>query len=270
MAEKTPMRPKKSKKKSVEQAPPIETGVDIVTAALNESATLSTEDQALLDEMMLDPISEYEKEYMQDESKPLHTNFVVPNKGKKNSCPVFFGTVEEKTRVVECLCQQMNPKTLKLWGTLSCYCDDVPKMKLSKTEKNPNRVFICCPKPQDLKCRFFQWIDQAPLPKKTCNAKAIKKRFLEMAEEQTIAKRGKEANGGFYFHPDVITNNIDTTNLVMEEQKKGRKQDMYVPGCYKRDQAGNKIYPDKLTKAVTDVTCYDNDVPCPLYDGIYY
>ena len=185
MADKT--RPKKSKKK--EQ--PIQQGVDIVTAALTEPMDLSTEDQALLDEMMLDPTSEYEKEYMQDESKPLHTNFVVANKGKKYSCPVFFGTVEDKKRVVECICAQMNPKTLKLWGTISCYCDEVPRMNLSKTEKNPNRVFICCPKPQDMKCRYFQWIDQAPLPKKTCNAKAIKKRFVEMAEEETKAKRAR-------------------------------------------------------------------------------
>ena len=204
MAERTPLRPKKSKKKSVEPGPPLETGLDIVTAALNEGPVLSTEDQALLEEMIFQPNSEYEKEYMQDDTKPLHTNFVVPNKGKKSSCPVFFGTMDEKTRVVECLCQQMNPKTLKLWGTLSCYCDDVPRMRLSKTEKNPNRVFICCPKTQDMKCRFFQWIDQPPLPKKTCNAKALKKRFLEMAEEETIAKRGKEdVSGGFYFQPDV-------------------------------------------------------------------
>ena len=212
MAERTPSRgsTKKPKKKSVEQGAPLQTGLDVVTT-LNEGPALSTMDEALLEEMIFQPVTDYEKEYMQDETKPLHTNFVVPNKGKKGSCPVFFGTVDEKTRVVDSLCQQMNPKTLKLWGTLSCYCGDVPRVGLSKTVKNPNRVFISCAKTQDMKCRFFQWIDQPPLPKKTCNAKALKKRFLEMAEDETIAKRGKEDGAGLYFHPDVFNKNVNPT-----------------------------------------------------------
>ena len=208
MAERTPSRcgTKKPKKKPVEPLPPPQQGLDVVTNLEQITLTL---DETMLQEIVFQPVTDYEKEYMQDSNKPLQTNFLVPNKGKKSSCPVFFGTVEEKTLVVEILCQHMNPKTLQQWGTLSCYCGVVPRVRLSRTVKNPNRVFVCCPKTQDMKCRFFQWIDQPPLPKKTCNAKALKKRFLEMAEEETVAKRGKEEGGGFYFNPNVFDKNVN-------------------------------------------------------------
>ena len=206
MAERTASRgsTKKPKKKPLEQVTP-QQGLDVVQN-LEEIPPLN---EAMLREIVFQPVTDYEKEYMQDSTKPLNTNFLVPNKGKKGCCPVFFGTVEEKTLVVDILCQQMNPKTLKLWGTLSCYCGDVPRARLSRTVKNPNRVFVCCPKIQDMKCRFFQWIDQPPMPKKTCNAKALKQRFLEMVEEETVAKRGKEEGGGFYFNPNVFDKNVN-------------------------------------------------------------
>ena len=200
MAERTPSRcgMKKPKKtpKPVEQLPP-QQGLEVVQNMM-ELPPLPPMEDAILQEILL---------------APLHTHFVVPNKGKKASCPVFFGPVEEKNLVVELICDQINQQTFQQWGTLACYCGVVPRLKLSKTSTNPNRLFVCCPKPQEMKCQFFQWIDKPPLPKKTCNATAIKKRFLEMAEE-TVTKRGKEdMEDGFAFAPDVYGNKV---NNVLE------------------------------------------------------
>lgn len=35
-------------------------------------------------------------EYLQDETKPLHTIFVLPDQGLYSSCPVFFGSFQNK------------------------------------------------------------------------------------------------------------------------------------------------------------------------------
>ena len=190
MAEKT-SKPKKSKKTDLEQ------GVGTIENILQ----LPPVPMDVVEEILSAP--DVEEVYMQDASKPLHTNFLVANKGKKSSCPVFFGALEEKQAVVERLCSHIHPQTLQQWGTFSCYCDVVPRLKLSKTAINPNRLFVCCPKPQELKCRFFQWIDKPPLPRKSCNTTALKRRFREMAEENI--QQGKEVEeGGFTFVPQLF------------------------------------------------------------------
>ena len=204
MAEKTVPKIKKGKKKEPQQ------GLDVVqniVQGTNVSPQLDVASlmelpaftDAELQEILSQPFSS--TEYMQDETKPLHSNFLVPNKGKKSSCPVFSAQ-QEKQLVVDKLCSNIHQETLKQWGTLACFCGVVPRLKLSKTENNPNRVFVCCPKPQDLKCKFFQWIDKPPKPQKTSNANLLKKRFLEMVEEEVAAKKVKEEpQGGFNFIP---------------------------------------------------------------------
>ena len=202
MAENT-SKPKKSKKTDIEQ------GVGTIQNILQ----LPPVSMEVLEKLEVSA-PEVEEVYMLDASKPLHTNFLVANKGKKSSCPVFFGSLEEKKTVVDRLCSHIHPQTLQQWGTFSCYCDVVPRLKLSKTAINPNRLFVCCPKPQELKCRFFQWIDKPPLPRKSCNTTALKRRFREMAEEnmqatalketfRQLAEQGKE-EGGFTFVPQLF------------------------------------------------------------------
>ena len=195
MAEKTSPKPGTKKGKKTPKH-----GLEVIEN-LMELPPLPTYDDEMLQEILSGPVPTCENEYMQDPNKPLHTNFLVPNRGKKGSCPVFFGTLEEKQQAVDLLCNHIHQQTMQQWGTLSCYCGVVPHLKLSRTATNPNRLFVGCPKPREMKCRFFQWIDKPPLPKKTCNATALKKRFLEMAEE-TVAKHGKK-EAGFTFMPDV-------------------------------------------------------------------
>ena len=88
-------------------------------------------------------------EYLQDEDKPFHTNFVLPKQGQYSTCPVFFGCVESKQIVADALCNEIHTKIINQWGTLSCYCGLVPKLQLSQTPRNKNKVFLGCSKPRE-------------------------------------------------------------------------------------------------------------------------
>ena len=103
-------------------------------------------------------------EYLEDENKPLHTNFVLPNQGLAPcyACPVFFGSMQNKQIVAEALCNEIHSKILDQWGTLSCRCGLVPKLQLSQTPRNMNKVFLGCPKPREARCGYFQWIHEPP------------------------------------------------------------------------------------------------------------
>ncbi|CAH3176485.1 unnamed protein product [Porites lobata] len=94
------------------------------------------------------------QEYLLDASKPLHTSFVLPEKGLAicYTCPVIHSKIYEQ------------------WGTFSCHCGLVPRLKLSQTPRNPNKVFLSCPKTREARCNYFQWIHQAPKPVKVPKA----------------------------------------------------------------------------------------------------
>ena len=141
-------------------------------------------------------------QYLEDEKKPLHSVFVLEaNSGKKSTCPVFFGGFEQKLTVLNKLCHEIHPKIQQTWGAIACFCGLVPKLKLSQTEKNPNKVFLACSKVREARCNFFQWIHLAPKPLKVPKASSpseLKKRVNEMAQE-SMQKRMKEEQGGFQF-----------------------------------------------------------------------
>ena len=76
-------------------------------------------------------------------------------------CPVYLF---EDTREVmlEALKNDTHPQVqarLKR-GELKCKCGFVPKMKLSRTAKNPNKVFFSCGNvvPEREPCGYFQWL----------------------------------------------------------------------------------------------------------------
>ena len=81
------------------------------------------------------------------------------------SCPVWC-TVENGPVILTKLVQTTHDEVkhrLQSFAPLKCDCILTPKMKLSKTAKNFDRVYLTCGnKFADRRCRFFQWID-APL-----------------------------------------------------------------------------------------------------------
>ena len=65
------------------------------------------------------------QEYLMDASKPLHTNFVLPEKGLANcyTCPVYFGNADSKQTVLDTICYSIHPKIQEQWGTFAVIVD---------------------------------------------------------------------------------------------------------------------------------------------------
>ena len=141
-------------------------------------------------------------EYLQDEDKPLHTNFVLHHQELSSTCPVFFGSVHSKQSVTEALCNEIHSKVLNQWGTLNCDCGLVPKLQLSKKNRKKNKFFVGCPELREARCGYFQWIHQAPKPKyvpKTATRAALKKRLHDMVSEKMAFQKRQKTEGGFHF-----------------------------------------------------------------------
>ena len=143
------------------------------------------------------------QEYLMDASKPLHTSFVLPEQGLAlgYTCPVYFGNADSKQTVLKAICNSIHPKLQQEWGSFSCHCGLIPRLKLSQTPRNRNKVFLCCPKGIEVRCNYFQWIHQAPKPirvPKACSHSDLKKRMHEMVQER-LQKRPKVEEGGFKF-----------------------------------------------------------------------
>lgn len=50
------------------------------------------------------------EEYLQDASKPLHTSFILPERGLEYTCPVYFGNVDQKQMVLNEIYNSIHPK----------------------------------------------------------------------------------------------------------------------------------------------------------------
>ena len=203
--EKLEKKTKKKQKKS-----PV-TGIEVVeNLPLPETQPtyLPTYEDMMLDAMFNGPNCsmevepDMEQEYLCDASKPLHTYFILPHQGKRSTCPVYFGSYEDKQTVLTALCSQMHCKIFQEWGNMSCECGLVPSLKLSQTSKNPNKVFLCCPKTREMRCRCFQWIHQPPRPNcAAASTSTLKKRFSDMLQEKAQKKLKVETplTGGFTY-----------------------------------------------------------------------
>ena len=123
------------------------------------------------------------QEYLIDESKPLHTNFVLPHQGPASTCPVYFASLENKQKVLDALCNEIHTIALNQWGTLACHCGLVPILKLSQTPRNLNKVFLSCPKTRETRCGFFSVGSATTQPNyvpKTATRSALKKRLNDI------------------------------------------------------------------------------------------
>ena len=60
--------------------------------------------------------------------------------------------------------KDMHVEVRTKWGELKCHCSRIPILRLSKTARNLNKVFLTCGTPASAatRCKYFQWI-HAPL-----------------------------------------------------------------------------------------------------------
>ena len=75
-------------------------------------------------------------------------------------CPMFpcvlFCAEEKAGPYMIAVHEQVHSDILKMWKHLLCFCCQPPVLQQSRSEKNPDRMFLTCSKK---KCKFFQWGD---------------------------------------------------------------------------------------------------------------
>ena len=81
----------------------------------------------------------------------------------EDQCPVWC-TTETAPIVLPELIENTHPEVRAKLTEIKCKCSEVPRMKLSRTDKNKNRVFLTCGHNplQNESCDYFQWM-HAPL-----------------------------------------------------------------------------------------------------------
>ena len=105
---------------------------------------------------------------------PLTTEFLLMKDYKDNPCPRFYGKVDDKKKVYHQLKEKNHAEVHAKWGHLECHCGYIPKMRLSKTARNLNKVFLTCgvpynreeQRPKAAPRQYFQWVHTGiyPLP----------------------------------------------------------------------------------------------------------
>ena len=88
--------------------------------------------------------------------EPLITQLLVWDQNKP--CPRFYGKIEDKKKVYYALKDDIDRDVHAKWGQLKCHCSFIPKMRLSKTAGNLNKVFLTCGAPAyptESHCKFF-------------------------------------------------------------------------------------------------------------------
>ena len=91
---------------------------------------------------------------------PLNTQFLLSIFDEKKLCPRFYGKELDKLKVYDALKKDMHAEVKTKWGELKCHCSRIPILRLSKTARNLNKVFLTCgtPASAETRCKYFQWI----------------------------------------------------------------------------------------------------------------
>ena len=93
---------------------------------------------------------------LEDRQSSQGWNYV---KCPKQPCLLFCG----KDQAAEYMCEvykNVHPDICDRWETLVCLCGQVPTLRQSHSEKNPNKLYLSCGSIAPHRCRFFRWADQ--------------------------------------------------------------------------------------------------------------
>ena len=137
--------------------------------------------QSLLDELIepLPPLSPSPADLPDCLVCPYHIchleNRVSQNGWHYAKCsmyPCLLFCAEEKAPVyMRAVHEQVHSDLLKMWKHLLCFCCKPPTLNQSRSDKNPDRLYLCCSKK---KCKFFHW---ANLP--------LTRRYKDWLEHET-------------------------------------------------------------------------------------
>ena len=155
---------------------------------------------------------------------PLNTQFLLPCFDEKKLCPRFYGKNADKLKVYDALKKDMHAEVKSQWGELKCHCSRIPILRLSKTARNLNKVFLTCgtPASAETRCKYFQWIhtalfiDKRPPHKRKYATNLSRAEWMRQAEANV--ETWKQRNG-WYNKQDVQTQ-TSCLNQFAESAKK--------------------------------------------------
>ena len=128
--------------------------------------------------------------------EPLNTHFVLVFGDQEKPCPRFHGKVEDKKKVYHELKNEIRPEVHSKWDHLKCHCQWMPKMRLSKTARNLNKVSLTCiaSATNGTRCKYFQWIHTLlyPLPSDPMPEWLLKGRKYKRKPMKSINKESQE------------------------------------------------------------------------------
>ena len=84
---------------------------------------------------------------------------------------LLFCAEEKAPSYMTAVHEQVHSDLLKMWKHLLCFCCKPPTLNQSRSDKNPDRLYLCCSKK---KCKFFHW---ANLP--------LTRRYKDWLEQET-------------------------------------------------------------------------------------
>ena len=84
---------------------------------------------------------------------------------------LLFCAEEKAPAYMRAVHKQVHSDLLKMWKHLLCFCCKPPTLNQSRSDKNPDRLYLCCSKK---KCKFFHW---ANLP--------LTRRYKDWLEQET-------------------------------------------------------------------------------------
>lgn len=76
--------------------------------------------------------------------EPLNTKFLLVFGNQEKPCPSFYGKVEDKKKGYRALKEDIHPEVHSNRAHFQCYWKFIPKIRLSKTAKYLNKVFLSC------------------------------------------------------------------------------------------------------------------------------
>ena len=134
---------------------------------------------------------------------PLNTQFLLPCFDEKKLCPRFYGKNADKLKVYNALKKDMHAEVQSKWGELKCHCTQIPILRLSKTARNLNKVFLTCGASPSTATRYkyFQWIhtplfiDKRPIHKLKYATNLSRAEWKQQAEANV--EKWKQQNGWY-------------------------------------------------------------------------
>ena len=155
-----------------------------------------------------------------DPDSPLNTQFLLSCFDEKKLCPRFYGKELDKLKLYDALKKDMHVEVKSKWRELKCNCSRIPILRLSKTARNLNKVFLTCGTPfsAETRCKYFQWIhkplfiNKRPIHKLKYATNLSRAEWKQQAEANV--EKWKQQNGWY----EVKKQDVQTQTEQKQQQ----------------------------------------------------